>query len=111
MRVQGPGDGAFCGTMWLLKGILLHYFPWWQMISCLVCASSILLVASVFIGEDPPNGRLDATALNEDAETCLKVSTLTVPGRKRQDANSKNCSIGLTTYEPASLPRFGVANY
>lgn len=55
---------------------LVHDFPWWQMISCLICASSILLVASVFA---PVNGgrlmdeEIDITALNDDSETCLKV--------------------------------------
>lgn len=53
---------------------LVHDFPWWQMISCLICASSVLLVASIFstragISETD----LDATALHDDAETCLKV--------------------------------------
>lgn len=53
---------------------LVHDFPFWQMISCLIFASSVLLVASVFI---PRGGSvdedLDVTALNDDAETCLKV--------------------------------------
>jgi len=42
-------------------------FPWWQMISCLVCACSILLVAASC------ERRKNAQALAECTETCLKV--------------------------------------
>ena len=52
---------------------LVHDFPWWQMISCLICASSILLVASLFTALNRMDGNLEAAALDEDAETCLKV--------------------------------------
>jgi len=52
---------------------LVHDFPWWQMISCLICASSILLVASLFTGLNCIDGNLEAASLDEDAETCLKV--------------------------------------
>jgi hypothetical protein len=54
---------------------LLYDFPWWQMISCLVCASSILLVARVRVqkGHSTGAGELQAETLDEDAETCLKV--------------------------------------
>lgn len=52
---------------------LVHDFPWWQMISCLICASSILLVASAHIESDGVNTELRSQMLNEDAETCLKV--------------------------------------
>ncbi|KIH87472.1 hypothetical protein SPBR_04687 [Sporothrix brasiliensis 5110] len=83
------------------KQNLVHDFPWWQMISCLVYASSILVVASAFArrntaGEgnsqiDSSDGdgndnlgidgtstpvdadALDAAALEDDAETCLTV--------------------------------------
>lgn len=51
---------------------LVHDFPWWQMISCLICASSILLVASMFV--DPPHpAEVPVDVLKEDAETCLKI--------------------------------------
>lgn len=52
---------------------LVHDFPWWQMISCLICASSILLVASSYIESDAVNTELQSQTLHEDAETCLKV--------------------------------------
>ncbi|TPX15962.1 uncharacterized protein E0L32_000296 [Thyridium curvatum] len=53
------------------KKELVHDFPWWQMISCLICASSILVVAGMFAqrGEDD----VDVAALNNDAETCMRV--------------------------------------
>jgi hypothetical protein len=50
---------------------LVHDFPWWQMISCIICASSILLVASVFLRSS--DGEIDLAALHDDSETCLKV--------------------------------------
>ncbi|KIW03812.1 uncharacterized protein PV09_05112 [Verruconis gallopava] len=53
---------------------LVHDFPWWQMISCLFCASSILLVATVFALT--PSTDLETEELNllhEDAKTCIKA--------------------------------------
>lgn len=53
---------------------LVHDFPWWQMISCLICASSILFVAECFYNNNNLlHGRTSAQSLREDAETCLKV--------------------------------------
>ncbi len=52
---------------------LVYDFPWWQMISCLLCASSILLVASACINPAEVIAELQSQMLNEDAETCLKV--------------------------------------
>ncbi|KAL4807475.1 hypothetical protein BDV18DRAFT_158694 [Aspergillus unguis] len=53
---------------------LVHDFPWWQMISCLICASSILFVAETFYRDNPHLHRLTSPqALREDAESCLKV--------------------------------------
>ena len=54
-------------------GSLVHDFPWWQMISCLLCASSILLVASAYTETDQISTGFDTNKLKEDAETCLKV--------------------------------------
>jgi hypothetical protein len=56
------------------KGLVYEY-PWWQMISCLLCASSILLVARAYIGPDQTTTelQLQSNALDEDAEICLKV--------------------------------------
>jgi hypothetical protein len=51
---------------------LAEDFPWWQMISCLICASSILFVAETFTGDAPENEEV-RQVLHEDAETCLKV--------------------------------------
>lgn len=53
---------------------LVHDFPWWQMISCLICASSILFVAEGFHNNNSIFGdRSSAQSFREDAETCLKV--------------------------------------
>lgn len=53
---------------------LVHDFPWWQMISCLICASSILFVAEAFYRHnDLLHGKTSAQDLRDDAETCLKV--------------------------------------
>lgn len=51
---------------------LVQDFPWWQMISCLICASSILFVADVFCEKYQMSSDI-AGYLHEDAETCLKV--------------------------------------
>lgn len=38
---------------------LVRGFPWWQMISCLICASSILLVASICIDREQEAEEID----------------------------------------------------
>lgn len=51
---------------------LIHDYPWWQMVSCLVCAGSILIVAeNIFKQRADPS--TDAAILGEDAETCLGI--------------------------------------
>ena len=66
---------------------LVHDFPWWQMISCLVCASSMLVMAAVcsvcertnrgvnkaLLASEDEDLVDDASGLDEDAEMCLKV--------------------------------------
>lgn len=51
---------------------------WWQMISCLICASSILLVAGICINLESESESqvfkdIDWLAVDEDAEVCLQV--------------------------------------
>lgn len=48
-------------------------FPWWQMISCLLCAGSILAVASSMTNSNTFETDLDSQALQEDTEICSKV--------------------------------------
>jgi len=52
---------------------LVHDFPWWQMISCLFCASSVLLVARACISPNQADYMVLSQMLDEDTETCLKV--------------------------------------
>lgn len=55
---------------------LVHGFPWWQMISCLICASSILMVARICIDRSLDENIFQGTdwlAIDEDAEVCLTV--------------------------------------
>lgn len=53
---------------------LVQDFPWWQMISCLILAGSILLVSSIFTeqAENVLDG-LEAASTYDDAETCLRA--------------------------------------
>jgi hypothetical protein len=51
---------------------LVQDFPWWQMISCLICAGSILFVADVFCDANKRSNEFSGY-LHEDANTCLKV--------------------------------------
>ncbi|KIW94548.1 uncharacterized protein Z519_04524 [Cladophialophora bantiana CBS 173.52] len=56
------------------KKQLIYDFPWWQMISCLICATSILLVASLCMGGDEGEVEdIDWLAVDEDADVCLTV--------------------------------------
>ncbi|CAI0645170.1 unnamed protein product [Colletotrichum noveboracense] len=51
--------------------IVMNY-PWWQMISCLVCAGSIMVMAGALIKQDAGDDTTVA-ALEEDVETCMAV--------------------------------------
>ena len=55
------------------KKNLVHDFPWWQMISCLICASSILLVATLDVERDNLSNMGEMDGIEEDADICLKV--------------------------------------
>lgn len=93
---------------------LVHDFPWWQMISCLICASSILFVAETFHGDkdlvegDSLEGRTSAQSLREDAETCLKVfealSVNSAPARKA--ANMLGCLSQVRLLANSTCPHF-----
>jgi hypothetical protein len=52
---------------------LVHDFPLWQIISCLLCASSVLLVSRACIEPNQADAEAQSQALDEDAETCLMV--------------------------------------
>lgn len=54
--------------------IVLNY-PWWQMVSCLVAAASVLVLAENFAKYEP-SGDQDlnfAAGLSEDVDTCVHV--------------------------------------
>lgn len=56
---------------------LVEEFPWWQMISCLIFAGSILLVSSIFTqnpdSDDNALENQEAASAYDDAETCLRA--------------------------------------
>ncbi|KAF4830821.1 Activator of stress genes 1 [Colletotrichum tropicale] len=51
--------------------IVMNY-PWWQMISCLVCAGSIMVMAGALIKQDAED-ETTVVALEEDVETSMAV--------------------------------------
>lgn len=93
---------------------LVHDFPWWQMISCLICASSILFVAETFhsdedlVENNSPEGRPSAQSLREDAETCLKVfealSVNSAPARKAANMLGSLSQVRLLANSTFPLP-------
>lgn len=52
--------------------IVLNY-PWWQMVSCLVCAGSVLVLADTFAKYEPQGDVSAASGLSEDIETLVHV--------------------------------------
>jgi len=54
--------------------IVLNY-PWWQMVSCLVAAASVLVLAENFAKHEPSRDRdlSPGPGLSEDVETCVHV--------------------------------------
>jgi hypothetical protein len=96
-------------------GSLVHDFPWWQMISCLLCASSILLVASSYTEPDQISIGRDIDELKEDAETCLKVfDALSVNSNAARRARDMLESLKSSSILPRGLckgdPEFGFAD-
>ena len=55
------------------KRSLIYGFPWWQMISCLIVASSILLIAPLCFDQRAEMEEIDWAALEEDSDVCLTV--------------------------------------
>lgn len=88
---------------------LVHDFPWWQMISCLICASSILFVAETFYrNNNLLEGRTSAYSLREDAEICLKVfealSVNSVAAQKAADMLGEVSRLHLSTAGKCRIP-------
>lgn len=53
--------------------IVLNY-PWWQMISCLVCAGSVMVLAETFTKHETSADYKPApSSLGRDIETCVQV--------------------------------------
>lgn len=52
--------------------IVLNY-PWWQMVSCLVCAGSVLVLADTFAKSEQQGDLSSASGLGEDIETLVHV--------------------------------------
>ena len=52
---------------------LIEDFPWWQMISCHICASSILLVMARFAPAPTSKDGVENDILEDDVDTCLKI--------------------------------------
>lgn len=90
---------------------LVHDFPWWQMIPCLICASSILFVAETFYSHNSfLEGKTSAQSLREDAETCLKVfealSVNSVAAQKAADMLAGLSQMRRATDECKIVPFF-----
>lgn len=47
---------------------LLWEFPWWQMISCLMCAQSVIMITRIVYPQ-----HVESAGLQADTETCYKV--------------------------------------
>ena len=81
------------------KETLIHDFPWWQMISCLICASSTLLIARLPGVQLTANDDMDACSLQSDAATCLEVleafSTRSTGARMARDMLQRLQNTGL----------------
>lgn len=53
-----------------ISDVVMNY-PWWQMISCLVCAGSVMVLADTFTKHETPAG--SNSVLGKDIETCVQV--------------------------------------
>jgi hypothetical protein len=74
------------------------------MISCLLCASSVLLVARACIEPDRADLMVQSQTLDEDAETCLKVfDALSVNSNAARRARDMMKDLKRTRILPRSI--------
>lgn len=71
---------------------LVHEFPWWQMIACLSCACSILLIAQKVMDHTSITDQNPVELLAEDATTCISVL-------EALSTNSKPAMLAMTVMQ------------
>lgn len=85
---------------------LVHEFPWWQIISCFVCAGSILIVANACTRDGDYDG-FDRDAIDCDAEMCLKafdaLSCNSQGAKIAKDMMHKLRTQGARTFNPTAV--------
>ena len=92
------------------KKDLVEDFPWWQMISCLTCASSILLVMRLFSSPSVTGDESHIENLEEDANTCLQVldalSTNSDAARAARDMvqGLRQAKVPDPAFDPNTMP-------
>ncbi|KAI0098667.1 fungal-specific transcription factor domain-containing protein [Nemania sp. FL0031] len=52
--------------------VVMNY-PWWQLISCLICAGSVMIIAQACAGQEHDGTSGDGSALSEDIEICMQI--------------------------------------
>lgn len=92
-----------CQTAHLFRDVqdtcqLIFDYPWWQLISCIVCAASILVVAGTL--QQPAEEATKHGRPCDDAEACLKVldalSSRSPGARRARDSIAKLLSLCST---------------
>ena len=83
------------------KRDLLWEFPWWQMISCLMRAMSVIVIATIVYPEHP-----DSVGLRADIETCCKV----LEALSTHSASAERCVKMIEVMRGMSLRKKGTLN-
>ncbi|KAJ8124779.1 hypothetical protein O1611_g8862 [Lasiodiplodia mahajangana] len=90
--------------------VVMNY-PWWQLISCLICAGSVMIIAQACAGlEDDGNNPGNGSALSEDIDICMQILdalSLHSQGAKRAWNMMKNVKERITHITRKLSPRSG----
>ena len=90
-------------TIQMLDGVmdkreLLWSFPWWQMISCLMCAMSVIMITRIVYPK-----HAESSGLQADIETCYKV----LEALSTKSAAAERCLKIIDVMRAAQFQRHG----
>ena len=94
-------------TVQMLDGVmnkrgLLWEFPWWQMISCLMCAQSVIMITRIVYPQ-----YVDSAGLQADTETCYGVLEALRP----HSAAADRCLKMIDAMRNTRIPHQGSINH
>ncbi|KAI1125694.1 fungal-specific transcription factor domain-containing protein [Nemania abortiva] len=91
--------------------VVMNY-PWWQLISCLICAGSVMIIAQACAGQEHDVNPRDSSALSEDIDICMQILEALSPhsqGAKRAWNMMNNVKERIADITRKLSPRSGTS--